>query len=149
MKTLKNKLSAILLIVFVSTMFLACEKEPQEYEVRLRNNAYSQSLGLVPTKYIITKFTIGETTIEENIDYGDFSEYFTVESGIEYDMSIEYDQYLLDYDTQVWLFDQSRSDNMGPEEWGLDECNPQRITIEIRSFLSLPVGAKYTVYCEE
>lgn len=148
MKKIKNKLSVLLLLIFVSTMFLACEKEPDQYEVRLRNNAYSDALGLVPVKFDITKFTMGDITVE-NVKYGDFSEYFTVESGIEYNMHIEYDQYLWNAETNSWQFDNSFTDTMGPEEWHRDECNPQRITITIKSLLSMPVGANYTVYCDE
>lgn len=150
MKTLKNKLSAILLIALVSTAFFACEEDPDEYEVRLRNDSYSESLGIVATKYKITKFTIGETTIEGEIDYGDFSEeYFTVESDKEYEMTVEYDQYLYNEDTQAWQFDESYSDEIGPEEWSNDECDPQRIVLSIKSALSLPVGVNYEVFCDD
>ncbi|GEM_PF-2961308 len=149
MKTLiKNKFGLLLLIAFATTIFISCEKDPEEYEVRLSNNAYSDALEIVPVKYDITKFTIGDITVE-NIDYGEFSDYFIVESDKEYNMQIEYDQYLWNEEYQTWQFDQSLSDDMGPEEWGLDECNPQRIVIEIESFLSLPVGTNYNVYCDE
>ena len=150
MTSLKNKLSAILLIALVSTVFFSCEEDPDKYEVRLRNDSYSESLGMVPTKYIITKFTIGETTIEEEIDYGSFSgEYFTIESDKEYTMTVEYDQYLYNADNQSWQFDQSNSDEIGPEEWGKEECDPQRITISIKETLSVAVGADYEVFCDE
>ncbi|MFW5983009.1 MAG: hypothetical protein ACOCQ4_00795 [bacterium] len=151
MKSLKNKLSAAFLIVLVSAVFFSCEdSDPDKYDVRLRNDSYSESLGMVPTKHIITKFTIGETTIEEEIDYGDFSDdYFTVESDKEYTMTVEYDQYLYNADSDSWEFDQSNSDEIGPEEWGKEECNPQRITISIKEVMSLPGGSDYEVFCDD
>ena len=150
MKSIKNKLSAILLVALVSTIFFACEGDPDKYEVRLRNDSYSESLGIVPTKYIITKFTIGETTIEEEIDYGDFSkEYFTIESDKEYTMTVEYDQYLYNADAGSWQFDESYSDEIGPEEWTKEECDPQRIVLSIKEALTVAVGVNYEVFCDE
>lgn len=144
-----NLLKAFFLSAIISISFVACEEDEAEtYEVRLRNGAYSEALGVVPTKYEITEFTIGGTTVED-IAYGEFSDYFSVESDKEYSLSISYDIYLYNADTQAWQFDRSDSDDLGTETWGTGECKPQRITITIKELLGVAAGANYDVYCDE
>lgn len=144
----QNQLKAFVLVALMSLTFVACEEDAETYEVRVRNGAYSQALGLVPTKYEITELNVGGKTVED-IPYDEFSEYFDIESGKEYSISISYDVYLYNEDIGAWQYDKSYSDDLGTEEWGTGECNPQRITITIKELLGVAVGANYEVFCDE
>ena len=144
----QNQLKAFVLVALMSLTFVACEEDSETYEVRVRNGAYSEALGVVPTKYNITELKVGGKTVE-NVDYGEFSDYFDIESGKEYNISISYDVYLYNADTQAWQYDASYSDDLGGEEWGTGECNPQRITITIKELLGVAAGANYEVFCDD
>jgi hypothetical protein len=102
----------------LTLFFVSCEKDPAVYEVKVRNAMSDTFIG-VEYKYDVTEFTLGENVVN-NIPYNSDSEYFTVESGTEYNMSVTYDMYVYDL-TKGWTYSDTYTSDLGTEEWSDDE----------------------------
>lgn len=149
MRKITKGLSIAMLVMFVGLMFSSCEKETSEYQVRIQNNMYEELslLGVSSPwfKYNVEEFTLGGLSFE-NIPYGEYSEYQTIESSTDYEASVTYTQYLWNSETYTWEKDGTYTEDLGTISWVDDETYVlQKIKLEVGDLLSgyAPVYKKY------
>lgn len=123
MKKILAKMKILVLLAIVVTMSVSCKKDTTEYKVRVQNDMYMEFLGFPFMKYDIVELKIGGNTISEvpYSAYNAYSEYVTVESGKDYNISIKVDEYLYNTETFVWEFERTHTYDLGTESWNDDE----------------------------
>ncbi len=119
MKRLRSlKGGVVIALVLVLAFLSSCEKDPIVYQAKVRNSCQINLLGTsIPfMKYEIKDFKLGDISSGQ-VAYNEDSEYFSVESDVEYAISITYDVYMYNADNFQWEFDETRTDDLGTETW--------------------------------
>lgn len=143
----KRLLTAVFggLVLLMGIMFTSCQKDKVEYQVRIQNDMYNELLGLPFMKYDVKTFYLGDHVFTD-VPYGEYSEYTTVESSTDYDLSIEIEAFVYNADTYMWESTGTESYDLDPVSWVDDEdYTKHKIKLQIGDLLQLykPIYEKY------
>jgi uncharacterized protein YxeA len=152
MKRVSIMSKLFVVIVGVLLVFASCQKDKTKYEVRIQNDMYNELslLGVSSPwfKYDVVEFNLGGTVISD-VPYGEFSEYVTIESTTDYELSVTVKLYTWNADAYSWDSNGEDTYDLGTESWADDQTyNKQKVKLQIGDLLQgyEPV---YTVYGEE
>jgi len=151
MKRVFAQSKLLLLIAVLVVGFSSCKKDAVQYQVRVQNNMYTEFLGYPFMKYDVVEFKIGGQVISEipYSSYEGYSDYVTVESGNDYELSVTVEMFTYNMDNFNWVSSGTETFNLGTESWRDGEDYKKfKLKLEIGDILQLykPV---YTVYAEE
>jgi len=114
-KVLKSLFFVVLGVLVLSTT--SCEKEKLIYETKIRNDCENTLLGLPFMRYDLVEVKLNDEIIFSDIAYGEESEYKEIESSTEYEVTVKYDSYTYDPDSDTFKFTSSETATSGTEEW--------------------------------
>ncbi|MBI9034234.1 MAG: hypothetical protein JEZ03_07165 [Bacteroidales bacterium] len=139
MKKVMNPLKVLFLIAILAVATTSCKKEKIEYQVRIQNEMQNDfnvlGVSLPFMKYDVKSFTLGDQTYTD-VSVGSYSDYVTIESSTDYEMSVNVDVYFYNVDTFQWDFSSSESFQVGTETWNDEEDFTKfKIKLEIGTFL--------------
>lgn len=148
---MKKFIKGIKLFVFIScvlVVFATCQKDKTKYEVRGQNDMYNELLTVPFYKYNAVEFKLGGTVISD-VPYGKYSEYVSVESTTDYEISVKVEIFVYDANTYSWRSSRTETYELSSVLWAEDETyTKQKIRLQIGDILQAykPV---YKVYGEE
>jgi hypothetical protein len=133
MKKVTQKLQGILIISILALFIGSCDTLYPEYEVRVENlcekNIEIMGESLPYMYFDLVEVNIGDKTFKD-IKNGEMSDYQTVKSSEEYEISITYDEYVYDDDTFKWEYQGEKTKSLGTETWVANE-KYDKFTIQI------------------
>ncbi|MCF8294965.1 MAG: hypothetical protein K9I34_02780 [Bacteroidales bacterium] len=138
MKKLNTLVGLIVTMVLLLSLTTSCEQEAIVYQAKVRNSCQIYLLGTsIPfMKYEIVDMKVGDIS-SGPVAYNTDSEYFNVESGVEYLVTLTYDIYYYDTETFAWEFDRTVTDDLGTETWTRTEDSDKFIMkVEMGDLLS-------------
>jgi hypothetical protein len=149
MKRVSIMSKLFVVIVGVLLVFASCQKDKTKYEVRIQNDMYNELsvLGVsVPfMKYNVTECKLGGNVFS-NIEYGDYSEYVSIESGTDYELSVTVEMLGYNPDTFSWSSNGSETYDLGTVSWVDDESyDKHKVKLQIGGLLNAyaPIFEKY------
>ena len=152
MKKEVKRIKGIFLIGLIGLMFSSCDTLYPDYEVRVQNNCENDITIMGTTLpfmyYDIVEVTLGDKTFTD-IKNGNYSDYQTVKSGEEYDITITYDSYIYDTENYKWEYEGQYTESKGTETWAANETYDKfKIKVEIGNLIQL-YKPQIEVYGEE